>query len=70
MTPDEEIAAIRAQLADDRDRARELYDALVADAERLEDTTQALTAAQLRAHLARTTRGLAALLRYLGRRGL
>lgn len=54
----------------DRDLARSMYAVLLADAARLEDSTQALTAQVIRNHLARTDKALAAILRRLARTGV
>jgi hypothetical protein len=54
----------------DRDLARTMYAALLADVARLEDTTVTMTAQVYRNHLARTDRVLAAVLRRLRRAGI
>ena len=60
--------AARQAEADDNSQVRQAIPVLVADADRLEDTAQALTAQQVRNHLARTDRVLARALRVLARR--
>jgi len=68
------IDAVQAQAATDdrtdRASAKQAIAVLLTDAARLEDNAQPLTVQQLRNHLARTNRALAAVLRYLARRGL
>lgn len=69
----EEVAARQAEAqadADDRTALRDAIAVLLADAARLEDTAQAMTAQQIRAHAARTARNLARTLAVLRRRGV
>ena len=60
--------AARQAEADDNAQVRQAIAVLLADADRLEDTAQALSAQQVRNHLARTDRVLARALRVLARR--
>lgn len=60
--------AARQAEADDNAQVRQAVATLLADAARLEDAAQALSAQQVRNHLARTDRVLAGALRVLARR--